>query len=241
MKIFNKKDKAQNGKMKDFLRDEAAVDAEIISKKNSDGVSKKGSSFKEMGLLIVAASLVAGLLTGFVYGKIFAPGGQRFAAYDAGSLTRSVQLTKVERVKNLSAVLYDDVDVYDKPSDISGTVIAKLGRNMRVEHLCLVPSLDTKENVGITRFDIKISRLFSKSFIIPSGTEVNLVGFNNVLGEYDATVVVNGKMHNITVNSREIKLPYTKGWAMVRTERGQEGYVYGEAVTANNAKWGDKG
>lgn len=245
MNIFGKRKKdngdAGSGKLKDFLRNQEIDDAEILSEENSGNNSNNTAAidFKSVlgknGLLVIC--LVAGVIAGFVYGHFFgASGGIRFNSYDAASLTRNVQLGKAEKVKYTSAILYNDVDVYNMPSDVSGSVIAKLGRGMKVENLGLVPSLDTKENVGITRFDIKISRLFSKSFIIPEGTEVNLLGFNNSTKEYDANVSLNGKIHNITVNSNEVKIPYTRGWIKVRLENGQEGYIYGDSVAVRALK-----
>lgn len=243
MGIFGKgKNNSGDGdssRLKDFLRNQDIDDAEILSEehKKQNDHKANGSSIVLGKNSLLAVFLIAGLLTGFVYSRfIAAPGGERFNSFDAASLTRNVQLAKAERVKYVSAILHSDVDVYNLPSDVSGSVIAKLSRDMKVENLGLVPSLDTKENVGITRFDIKISRLFSKSFVIPAGTEVNLLGFNSSTGEYDANVSINGKIHSITVNTNEVKLPYTRGWVKVRMGNGQEGYVYGDSVSVKALK-----
>lgn len=228
-------------KLRDFLRNQHIEDAEILSEESFDK-KEKFQAFGNISSLwggkgIFVASLVAGLLAGFIYGHFFAPlGVNPFTSFDAASLTKNVQLAKAERIKYVSKILHSDVDVYNMPSDVSGNVIAKLNRDMKVEYLELVPSLDTKENVGVTRFDIKISRLFSKSFVIPEGTEVNLVGYNSSTGEYNANVSINGKIHNVTLNSQEVKLPYTRGWVKIRTENGQEGYVYGDAVSVRELK-----
>ncbi|GEM_PF-3759726 len=241
MSIFGKpkSNSGEGSKLKDFLRNQNIDDAEILSEKlnEQDNHKSKGFSFALGKHGLWAACLIGGLLVGFVYSHFFAfSGGGRFNSYDAAALTQNVQLSKAERVKYVSAILHSDVDVYNLPSDVSGSVIGKLSRDMKVENLGLVPSLDTKENVAITRFDIKISRLFSKSFVIPEGTEVNLLGYNSSTGEYDANVSLNGKIHSITVNSNEVKLPYIRGWVKVRMENGQEGYVYGDAVSVKTLK-----
>lgn len=245
MGVFGKR-KNDNGhsnrdKLRDFLRNQDVDDAEILSEE-SFSKGKARQSFDDAALaldkrVLLIASLIAGLLAGFCYAHFFnAPAGGSSSSFDAASLTRNVQIGKAERVRYLSKILHNDVDVYDMPSDVSGTVIAKLNRNMKVEYLDLVPSLDIKENVGVTCFDIKISRLFGKSFVIPKGTEVNLVGYNSATGEYDANVSIDGKIRSITVNSHEIKRPYIRGWVKVRTEHGQEGYVYGDAVSVKALK-----
>lgn len=241
MSIFGKpkSNSGEGSKLKDFLRNQNIDDAEILLEmlNEQDNHKSKGFSFALGKHGLWAACLIGGLLVGFVYSHFFAfSGGGRSNSYDAAALTQNVQLSKAERVKYVSAILHSDVDVYNLPSDVSGSVIGKLSRDMKVENLGLVPSLDTKENVGITRFDIKISRLFSKSFVIPEGTEVNLLGYNSSTGEYDANVSLDGKIHSITVNSNEVKLPYIRGWVKVRMENGQEGYVYGDAVSVKTLK-----
>lgn len=242
MKLFGKNkqqgSRSYSSKLKDFLKNESIDDAEIIADVSGNSQkSKSGVTSKNSGYRLLALGLAAGLLAGFIYGRfIAAPDGEHFTSFDVASVTKNLQTTKLERVKYLSQILYNDVDVYDQPSNVTGNVIAKLNKTMRVEYLALVPSLDTKENVGFTRFDIKISRLFSKSFIIPEGTEVNILGYNGSTGEYDANVNVDGKIHNITLSTNEVKMPYIRGWVKVRTESGQEGYVYNEAVDVRAVK-----
>lgn len=189
------------------------------------------SGFSKKSIAIIAGSLVLGLIGGFVYGNFIAIPGERFEAFDTKSLTKDVTMGTATHVKYVGRIHYDGTKVYDRPSDFSGSVIATLNKNAEPEHLGVVASLDKDSLQAIVLRDTKISRVFSRSYIVPAGTEVTLVGYNDYTGEYMATTVIDGKTRNITLNYGEMKLPYRGDWVKVRMNDGKEGYVYNGSIS----------
>lgn len=198
-------------------------------------VSKKYIS--KQGMAALTCGLILGMISGYVYGNFFSGvGAESFKPFDTKSLTSNVKLAVVKKAKPIARIMYPDIDVYDRASDLSGVVIAKLDKGVEVEYLGLLPGLDKDKNIGIVRHDLKIERIFSRSYIVLAGTQARIERYDSSTGEYDAIVNIDGKQRSITLTSDEVKMPYKRGWVKIRLNDGREGYVYGEVISASELK-----
>ncbi len=179
----------------------------------------QGLKIKKYHLYIICFLL--GIISGVGYSIVM---GSNAVPYDEKQLTENIRYAQVESGKLQCTVLVDNASLYSEPSALTGRIIDRMSKGLKVDYLETVSSQDKDERYAVVDRELKFRRLFSKMHIIPAETKVFILRFDDGNGETVGRVIVDGKEYKLDFDTEFLRLPYVGQWKKIEFN-GRSGFM----------------
>lgn len=177
--------------------------------------------FSKKTLLILLIALLAGIVAGAGYALLTKTTAK---GYNTAQLTQNLHYTKVEAGRRQCVVLVDKAAMYNEASAMNGKIIERMSKDVHVDYLETVSSLDKDERYAVVAQQLEFRRFFGRRHIIPQGTQVLILRNDNGSGETKGRVYIDGKNYDLDFETEFLRFPYVGQWKKVEFN-GKPGFM----------------
>ena len=170
------------------------------------------------GAAVLAGFFILGAVAGGCYALVSAQ-SMKTNKYNTAQLTQNLQYAEVQAGRLQCVVLEDKAELYNLPSGLTGKVIERMSKGIRVDYLETVSSQDKDDSFPITTVELQFQRFWGPRHIIPEGTQVQILRMDRGSGEVKGRVFVDGKYYDKDFENQYLRFPYVGQWKKVEFER----------------------
>ena len=181
------------------------------------------------GAAVLAGFFILGAVAGGCYALVSAQ-SMKTNKYNTAQLTQNLQYAEVEAGRLQCVVLEDKAELYNLPSGLTGTVIERMSKGIRVDYLETVSSQDKDDSFAITTVELQFQRFWGPRHIIPEGTQVQILRMDRGSGEVKGRVFVDGKYSDKHFENQYLRFPYVGQWKKVEFQ-GKPGFMKYETLS----------
>lgn len=181
------------------------------------------------GAAVLAGFFILGAVAGGCYALVSAQ-SMKTNKYNTAQLTQNLQYAEVEAGRLQCVVLEDKAELYNLPSGLTGKVIERMSKGVRVDYLETVSSQDKDDSFAITTVELQFQRFWGPRHIIPEGTQVQILRMDRGSGEVKGRVFVDGKYYDKDFENQYLRFPYVGQWKKVEFQ-GKPGFMKYETLS----------
>ena len=181
------------------------------------------------GAAVLAGFFILGAVAGSCYALVSAQ-SMKTNKYNTAQLTQNLQYAEVEAGRLQCVVLEDKAELYNLPSGLTGKVIERMSKGIRVDYLETVSSQDKDDSFAITTVELQFQRFWGPRHIIPEGTQVQILLMDRGSGEVKGRVFVDGKYYDKDFENQYLRFPYVGQWKKVEFQ-GKPGFMKYETLS----------
>ena len=181
------------------------------------------------GAAVLAGFLILGAVAGGCYALVSAQ-SMKTNKYNTAQLTQNLQYAEVQAGRLQCVVLEDKAELYNLPSGLTGKVIERMSKGVRVDYLETVSSQDKDDSFAITTVELQFQRFWGPRHIIPEGTQVQILRMDRGSGEVKGRVFVDGKYYDKDFENQYLRFPYVGQWKKVEFQ-GKPGFMKYETLS----------
>ena len=181
------------------------------------------------GAAALAGFFILGAVAGGCYALVSAQSMQT-NKYNTAQLTQNLQYAEVQAGRLQCVVLEDKAELYNLPSGLTGKVIERMSKGIRVDYLETVSSQDKDDSFAITTVELQFQRFWGPRHIIPEGTQVQILRMDRGSGEVKGRVFVDGKYYDKDFENQYLRFPYVGQWKKVEFQ-GKPGFMKYETLS----------
>ena len=175
------------------------------------------------GAAVLAGFFILGAVAGGCYALVSAQ-SMKTNKYNTAQLTQNLQYAEVQAGRLQCVVLEDKAELYNLPSGLTGKVIERMSKGIRVDYLETVSSQDKDDSFAITTVELQFQRFWGPRHIIPEGTQVQILRMDRGSGEVKGRVFVDGKYYDKDFENQFLRFPYVGQWKKVEFQ-GKPGFM----------------
>ena len=181
------------------------------------------------GVAVLAGFFILGAVAGGCYALVSAQ-SMKTNKYNTAQLTQNLQYAEVQAGRLQCVVLEDKAELYNLPSGLTGKVIERMSKGIRVDYLETVSSQDKDDSFAITTVELQFQRFWGPRHIIPEGTQVQILRMDRGSGEVKGRVFVDGKYYDKDFENQYLRFPYVGQWKKVEFQ-GKPGFMKYETLS----------
>lgn len=181
------------------------------------------------GAAVLAGFFILGAVAGGCYALVSAQ-SMKTNKYNTAQLTQNLQYAEVQAGRLQCVVLEDKAELYNLPSGLTGKVIERMSKGIRVDYLETVSSQDKDDSFAITTVELQFQRFWGTRHIIPEGTQVQILRMDRGSGEVKGRVFVDGKYYDKDFENQYLRFPYVGQWKKVEFQ-GKPGFMKYETLS----------
>ena len=181
------------------------------------------------GAAVLAGFFILGAVAGGCYALVSAQ-SMKTNKYNTAQLTQNLQYAEVQAGRLQCVVLEDKAELYNLPSGLTGKVIERMSKGIRVDYLETVSSQDKDDSFAITTVELQFQRFWGPRHIIPEGTQVQILRMDRGSGEVKGRVFVDGKYYDKDFENQYLHFPYVGQWKKVEFQ-GKPGFMKYETLS----------
>ena len=181
------------------------------------------------GAAVLAGFFILGAVAGGCYALVSAQ-SMKTNKYNTAQLTQNLQYAEVQAGRLQCVVLEDKAELYNLPSGLTGKVIERMSKGIRVDYLETVSSQDKDDSFAITTVELQFQRFWGPRHIIPEGTQVQILRMDRGSGEVKGRVFVDGKYYDKDFENQYLRFPYVGQWKKVEFQ-GKPGFLKYETLS----------
>lgn len=181
------------------------------------------------GAAVLAGFFILGAVAGGCYALVSAQ-SMKTNKYNTAQLTQNLQYAEVQAGRLQCVVLEDKAELYNLPSGLTGKVIERMSKGIRVDYLETVSSQDKDDSFAITTVELQFQRFWGPRHIIPEGTQVQILHMDRGSGEVKGRVFVDGKYYDKDFENQYLRFPYVGQWKKVEFQ-GKPGFMKYETLS----------
>ena len=181
------------------------------------------------GAAVLAGFFILGAVAGGCYALVSAQ-SMKTNKYNTAQLTQNLQYAEVKAGRLQCVVLEDKAELYNLPSGLTGKVIERMSKGIRVDYLETVSSQDKDDSFAITTVELQFQRFWGPRHIIPEGTQVQILRMDRGSGEVKGRVFVDGKYYDKDFENQFLRFPYVGQWKKVEFQ-GKPGFMKYETLS----------
>ena len=181
------------------------------------------------GAAVLAGFFILGVVAGGCYALVSAQ-SMKTNKYNTAQLTQNLQYAEVQAGRLQCVVLEDKAELYNLPSGLTGKVIERMSKGIRVDYLETVSSQDKDDSFAITTVELQFQRFWGPRHIIPEGTQVQILRMDRGSGEVKGRVFVDGKYYDKDFENQYLRFPYVGQWKKVEFQ-GKPGFMKYETLS----------
>ena len=181
------------------------------------------------GAAVLAGIFILGAVAGGCYALVSAQ-SMKTNKYNTAQLTQNLQYAEVQAGRLQCVVLEDKAELYNLPSGLTGKVIERMSKGIRVDYLETVSSQDKDDSFAITTVELQFQRFWGPRHIIPEGTQVQILRMDRGSGEVKGRVFVDGKYYDKDFENQYLRFPYVGQWKKVEFQ-GKPGFMKYETLS----------
>ena len=181
------------------------------------------------GAAVLAGFFILGAVAGGCYALVSAQ-SMKTNKYNTAQLTQNLQYAEVQAGRLQCVVLEDKAELYNLPSGLTGKVIERMSKGVRVDYLETVSSQDKDDSFAITTVELQFQRFWGPRHIIPEGTQVQILRMDRGSGEVKGRVFVDGKYYDKDFENQYLRFPYVGQWKKVEFQ-GKPGFMKYETLS----------
>ena len=181
------------------------------------------------GAAVLAGFFILGAVAGSCYALVSAQ-SMKTNKYNTAQLTQNLQYAEVEAGRLQCVVLEDKAELYNLPSGLTGKVIERMSKGIRVDYLETVSSQDKDDSFALTTIELQFQRFWGPRHIIPEGTQVQILRMDRGSGEVKGRVFVDGKYYDKDFENQYLRFPYVGQWKKVEFQ-GKPGFMKYETLS----------
>ena len=181
------------------------------------------------GAAVLAGFFILGAVAGSCYALVSAQ-SMKTNKYNTAQLTQNLQYAEVQAGRLQCVVLEDKAELYNLPSGLTGKVIERMSKGVRVDYLETVSSQDKDDSFAITTVELQFQRFWGPRHIIPEGTQVQILRMDRGSGEVKGRVFVDGKYYDRDFENQYLRFPYVGQWKKVEFQ-GKPGFMKYETLS----------
>ena len=181
------------------------------------------------GAAVLAGFFILGAVAGGCYALVSAQ-SMKTNKYNTAQLTQNLQYAEVQAGRLQCVVLEDKAELYNLPSGLTGKVIERMSKGIRVDYLETVSSQDKDDSFAITTVELQFQRFWGPRHIIPEGTQVQILRMDRGSGEVKGRVFVDGKYYDKDFENQYLRFPYVGQWKKVEFQ-GKPGFMKYETLS----------
>ena len=178
---------------------------------------------------VLAGFFILGAVAGGSYALVSAQ-SMKTNKYNTAQLTQNLQYAEVQAGRLQCVVLEDKAELYNLPSGLTGKVIERMSKGIRVDYLETVSSQDKDDSFAITTVELQFQRFWGPRHIIPEGTQVQILRMDRGSGEVKGRVFVDGKYYDKDFENQYLRFPYVGQWKKVEFQ-GKPGFMKYETLS----------
>ena len=183
----------------------------------------------KVGAAVLAGFFILGAVAGGCYALVSAQ-SMKTNKYNTAQLTQNLQYAEVQAGRLQCVVLEDKAELYNLPSGLTGKVIERMSKGIRVDYLETVSSQDKDDSFAITTVELQFQRFWGPRHIIPEGTQVQILRMDRGSGEVKGRVFVDGKYYDKDFENQYLRFPYVGQWKKVEFQ-GRPGFMKYETLS----------
>ena len=183
----------------------------------------------KVGAAVLAGFFILGAVAGGCYALVSAQ-SMKTNKYNTAQLTQNLQYAEVQAGRLQCVVLEDKAELYNLPSGLTGKVIERMSKGIRVDYLETVSSQDKDDSFAITTIELQFQRFWGPRHIIPEGTQVQILRMDRGSGEVKGRVFVDGKYYDKDFENQYLRFPYVGQWKKVEFQ-GKPGFMKYETLS----------
>ena len=183
----------------------------------------------KVGAAVLAGFFILGAVAGGCYALVSAQ-SMKTNKYNTAQLTQNLQYAEVQAGRLQCVVLEDKAELYNLPSGLTGKVIERMSKGIRVDYLETVSSQDKDDSFAITTVELQFQRFWGPRHIIPEGTQVQILRMDRGSGEVKGRVFVDGKYYDKDFENQYLRFPYVGQWKKVEFQ-GKPGFMKYETLS----------
>ena len=181
------------------------------------------------GAAVLAGFFILGAVAGGCYALVSAQ-SMKTNKYNTAQLTQNLQYAEVQAGRLQCVVLEDKAELYNLPSGLTGKVIERMSKGIRVDYLETVSSQDKDDSFALTTVELQFQRFWGPRHIIPEGTQVQILRMDRGSGEVKGRVFVDGKYYDKDFENQYLRFPYVGQWKKVEFQ-GKPGFMKYETLS----------
>ena len=181
------------------------------------------------GAAVLAGFFILGAVAGGCYALVSAQ-SMKTNKYNTAQLTQNLQYAEVQAGRLQCVVLEDKAELYNLPSGLTGKVIERMSKGIRVDYLETVSSQDKDDSFAITTVELQFQRFWGPRHIIPEGTQVQILRMDRGSGEVKGRVFVDGKYYDKDFENQYLRFPYV-GQSKKVEFQGKPGFMKYETLS----------
>ena len=181
------------------------------------------------GAAVLAGFFILGAVAGGCYALVSAQ-SMKTNKYNTAQLTQNLQYAEVQAGRLQCVVLEDKAELYNLPSGLTGKVIERMSKGIRVDYLETVSSQDKDDSFALTTVELQFQRFWGPRHIIPEGTQVQILRKDRGSGEVKGRVFVDGKYYDKDFENQYLRFPYVGQWKKVEFQ-GKPGFMKYETLS----------
>ena len=181
------------------------------------------------GAAVLAGFFILGAVAGGCYALVSAQ-SMKTNKYNTAQLTQNLQYAEVQAGRLQCVVLEDKAELYNLPSGLTGKVIERMSKGIRVDYLETVSSQDKDDSFAITTVELQFQRFWGPRHIIPEGTQVQILRMDRGSGEVKGRVFVDEKYYDKDFENQYLRFPYVGQWKKVEFQ-GKPGFMKYETLS----------
>ena len=181
------------------------------------------------GAAVLGGFFILGAVAGGCYALVSAQ-SMKTNKYNTAQLTQNLQYAEVQAGRLQCVVLEDKAELYNLPSGLTGKVIERMSKGIRVDYLETVSSQDKDDSFAITTVELQFQRFWGPRHIIPEGTQVQILRMDRGSGEVKGRVFVDGKYYDKDFENQYLRFPYVGQWKKVEFQ-GKPGFMKYETLS----------
>ncbi|MGM9583903.1 MAG: hypothetical protein ACI3WU_09310 [Phascolarctobacterium sp.] len=178
---------------------------------------------------VLAGFFILGAVAGGCYALVSAQ-SMKTNKYNTAQLTQNLQYAEVEAGRLQCVVLEDKAELFNLPSGLTGKVIERMSKGVRVDYLETVSSQDKDDSFAVTTVELQFQRFWGPRHIIPEGTQVQILRMDRGSGEVKGRVFVDGKYYDKDFDNQYLRFPYVGQWKKVEFQ-GKPGFMKYETLS----------
>ena len=148
--------------------------------------------------------------------------------YNVGRLTENLRYAEVQEGRLQCVVLTDGAELFNKPSALTGTVIDRMSKGVKVDYVETVSGMDKEDDQAVTTVELQFQRLWGRRYVIPAGSKVQILRRGEE--ETKGRVLVDGKYFDKDFDNAYLRFPYVGQWRKVEFQ-GKPGYMRFDALS----------
>ena len=181
------------------------------------------------GAAVLAGFFILGAVAGGCYALVSAQ-SMKTNKYNTAQLTQNLQYAEVQAGRLQCVVLEDKAELYNLPSGLTGKVIERMSKGIRVDYLETVSGQDKDDSFAVTTVELQFQRFWGPRHIIPEGTQVQILRMDRGSGEVKGRVFVDGKYYDKDFENQYLRFPYVGQWKKVEFQ-GKPGFMKYETLS----------